>query len=260
VTLDVAGVTPSADVSALAAVLPVAAPDGRVDAETARKVMADLDRQLKLFAVAGPTATPDLYKTPPEQTAYWLNARAVWSIKLVLLRDCPKQPCPNLRSRKFPLDGRQMSLADIDAKLLAEARRSGDFLIAACAPGAEVDAAPLPTGPYLAATLRTQLSDQLDRLVRDELRMPIDVEARTIALPRLMWEVRDMITGWYKRTYGGQDVDVTTALRPWVSAAGRRRLDLALGYTAVKQPDNGALAVKGRTMYFPGSVGKVEVP
>ena len=88
VALDVTDVKPVVDYSKLAKVLNRAVnANGEVDAFRMNEEYSQLlDDQLKLLAVTGPTATPELFSTPTQRLAYWYNARTAWSIELGMMQ------------------------------------------------------------------------------------------------------------------------------------------------------------------------------
>ncbi|MDY7010177.1 MAG: hypothetical protein SVV80_05420 [Planctomycetota bacterium] len=232
---------------------------GRLIPDALARVRDRLDEQLLKMSRCGPTATPDLFVTDEARLAWWYNARAAWSMKLADLAGCPRRRCSTAaRARTFPLDGREMSLEKIDSILLYEARRSGDFRIAACAPGAWVDYAPLPKKPFTEKGFLDRLSVSFNRLVLDDQRFVIDVERRQVRIPPMLWSCRDMVISWYRRRYGPCQVSLTTALRSHLDHLAQRRLDNALGYSAVRQAARTELVIAGRKIFYPGSIGRVE--
>jgi hypothetical protein len=258
--LDLAGVERTADVSDLAAVLAVAVTeDGRVRPEALERLEGRLDAQLRKLAVGGPTAAPELYPTYAARWAYWYNARAAWSLKLAAEAGCPRRTCPvTMCRRRFPLDGRSMSLEQIDRILLQEARRSGDFRLAACAPGVLLSLGPMPDRPWSAAQFAGRLGEALDLLVLDRRRFVVDVAERQVRVPRMLWACRDMVLEQYETDYGTGQAALITALRPHAGPAARRRLEEGLGYAVVGQGRRAELAVPRRKRYFPGRIGRVE--
>jgi hypothetical protein len=260
VSLDLSGARASADVSDLAAVLAEAVTsDGRIQPGASRRLDCRLDSQLQKMALAGPTATPNLYPTDSARWAYWYNARAAWSAKLTALAGFPERVRPSAMVRRpFPLDGRTMSLEQIDAALLAESRRVGDFRLAACAPGVRADYAPLPNTPYSGADFRTRLAETLDALVLDQRRFLLNVQKRQVEVPSMLWACRDMVTAQYAREFGPCGASLVTALRPHLSLAARRRLDVALGYNVVPRERQGELTIPKRRTFYPGKIGRIE--
>jgi len=262
VRLDLTGVEPTADVSDLAAVLDEAVDAaGRVVPQRLAKVSARLDAQLRRMALAGPTSRPELFPTYGDRWAFWYNARAGWSIKLAELAGFPRRvPPAAMRARQFDLDGRKLSLEGIDEILLAEARRTGDFRLAACAPGVTVDCASLPKTPCAAADFAARMDEALSRLVLDERRFVLAVDERQVRVPPMLWDCRDLVAREYRRRTGSGDASFTTALSVHLSRLARRRLAQGIGYVAVGAALRGELVLPGRKVFMPGKVGRVELP
>jgi len=260
VRLDHAGVQPTSDVSDLAAVLSEAVTeDGRVKPADVQRLSDRLDSQLRRFALAGPTATPNLYPTDSSRWAYWYNARAAWSIKLAALSGFHVSPRPQaLRARPFQLDGRTMWLEQIDQILFAESKRTGDFRLASCAPGVCASYAPLPSKPYSAADFEGRLDEALDSLVLDERRFVLSVEDRQVRVPQMLWACNELIIQQYQQKYGPRSVSLITAIRPHLGRAARRRLDEALGYAVVAPERQCQVLIPKRRIYYPGKVGRIE--
>ena len=273
VRLDLAGIGPSADVSDLSAVLAGAVTeDGRVVPSKLEPLKGRLNAQLQKMAVTGPTKTPSLYPTDAARWAYWYNARAAWSVQLAALAGFPERVAPEAMYRRaFPLDGRSMSLALVDEILLTEARRVGLFRLAACAPGVCVSEAPLPSRPHGAEDFAGHLVEAFDSLMLDERRVVLDIEAKQLRVPSMLWACRDLVLQTLERTYAGGSAsrpspsresaagaDLITALRPHLGPAARRRLDQAVGYTVAPAKSDCRLAIPKRKIYFPGRVGRIE--
>lgn len=261
VRLELVKVKPTDDVSDLAAVLAEAVDDrGRVIPDKYAAVRGRLEAQLEKLAVSGPVATPQLFPTERHRWAYWYNARVAWSIKLAELAGFARRIRPEAMQRSFPLDVRAFTLDGIDEMLLAETRRSGDFRLAACAPGTRVDYAPLPKVPFTAANLSGKLNETLSRLILDEERLVFNVVWREVRVPRMLWAGRELVMREFVRATGNTEATLTTALVGRVNRPARRRLQEALGYTVVAQKPRALLAVPGRKVFFPGKVGLVELP
>ncbi|HET6427855.1 MAG TPA: hypothetical protein VFJ30_05570 [Phycisphaerae bacterium] len=253
------GVQPSADVSDLAAVLSaVRTGDGRFDPRKLADCAGRLEAQLARMVVSGPTATPHLYPTYGSRWAYWYNARAAWSLKLALLARCPSTvDGRRFRARRFPLDGGQTSLDAIDALLLADARRTGDVRLAACVPGVTFAYAALPERPFTAEDFSRGLDGPFNELLLDGRRTVLDVEARRLRLPEMLWQGRDVVLAAYAARYGPADATVVTALRSAAGPEARRRLADAIGYPAAAHRTE-TLTIPGRAIYYPGKLGRVE--
>jgi hypothetical protein len=260
VRLDLTGVAVSSDVSDLSAVLSkVVDAKGRLIPAGFASVRDRLDSQLKKMAISGPTATPEMYPTDESRWAYWYNARAAWSMKLADLAGFPPAQCqPRAREKIFLLDGCDMSLEKIDSTLQDEARRSGDFRLAACAPGAWADYASLPQKPFTEGNFSAGLSKAFNRLVLNEKRFVIDVDNRRVCIPPMLWACRDMVFARYRRRFGPCKVSLTTALSPYLARPARYRLKNALGYAVVRQKTRTEIIITRRKIFYPGSIGRIE--
>ncbi len=260
VRLDLTGVGVSSDVSDLSVVLSKGVDEkGRLIPAGFASVRNRLDSQLKKMAISGPTATPEMYPTDESRWAYWYNARAAWSMKLADLAGFPPARCwPRAREKVFLLDGCDMSLEKIDSILRDETRRSGDFRLAACAPGAWIDYAPLPQKPFTEGNFSVRLDEAFNRLVLDERRFVIDVDNKRVCIPPMLWDCRDMVIARYRRRFGPCEVSLTTALSPHLGHPARCRLKNALGYAAVRQKTRTEILITRRKIFYPGSIGRIE--
>jgi hypothetical protein len=196
-------------------------------------VAEPLERQAKLLAVTGPTATPELFSSADAELAYWYNARCAWSMKLALDCGCPKRMRrAELSDRPFPIDGRMMTLTGIDEVLAGEE----DFRVLVASPGVCVQRSALPAEPFSAGDVRERIARRFDAFIDDFDRLPIDVAARKIRVPPVLWRVRDRVIGQYERTYQTRGATLSTALLPHVSGSASRRLHDAVGYDCVPAP------------------------
>lgn len=231
VSLDTRGVEPAVDYSALGQVLEAAVgEDNRLSPRALEDSSETLLRQVKLLAVAGPTATPELFDSADAELAYWYNARAAWAMKLALDCGCPQRLTRDeLTDRPFPLDGRTMTLTEIDGLL----EGYEDFRVLVASPGVCIQRAALPLKPFSAEDIHERIADRFERFIDDHDRFRIDVADKTIYFPPVLWGMRDRIIGQYESTYGTQGARLSTALLPYVSSAAARRLRNAIGYDCV---------------------------
>ncbi len=233
IVLDANGVLPRVDYTDLDAVLERAVnKDGLVDAFDANIVASRLDQQLKRLAITGPTATPILFPTAEDRLAYWYNARAAWSIKLAMLANCPQDlPAASLEGRAVPLDGRSMTLEQIDAILSQDA----DWRIAVAAPSVRMNRPPLPAKSFAAADVRPQAASRVSAYVADDKRFNIDIENRVVYFPSVMWRFRQQLIDQYNATYHTTGAtQLVTAMLPLFEGLPQRRLQGAMGFAAVE--------------------------
>ena len=228
VQLDTASVSPSADTSPLAKVLRQSVTeDGEIIRSAVESNRELLLQQLRLLAVSGPTVTPDLYPTEEHALAYWYNARAAWSLYLGLDAGF-KTPSTieAITSRKLPLDGRRLTLDDLDA-LLAE---RDDFRIVVAAPGVSLQRAPLPLEPFSADDIRRRIDERFNAFIDDPERLQIDIARQMIVYPPVLWRMRDRILQRFAQRYGAHPTTLRSALLFDVSGSPHRRLQDAIGY------------------------------
>lgn len=242
VSLEIANVEPNTSVDALAVCLREGVTDdGLMRPEWLKDNREDLLRQLKLFAVTGPTATPGRYPTEADRIAYWYNARAGWAIMLAILGEYESaQWRARQLPREFPLDGRSMSLALIDDELASR----DDWRVVAAAPGASLQRARLPREPFDANGVRACIANRVDAFLDDERRFVIDVEAQAVRVPPVLWRLRERILAEYRSKYDARGANLLTALLPHASVSTTRRLQDAVGYRIVPaEPRSRILAI-----------------
>jgi len=236
VVLETSGVAPGLGTAELAYVLTEAvATDGRVKVGALKRSAGRLDAQLKRLAVTGPTATPKLLPTAEHRLAYWYNARAAWAMKLLLLRDCPEELSDAaLLRRRFPLDGRTMTLEDIDAILAAEA----NLRAVVAAPGVTFQRARLPSRPLAPDDVRRRIAERFAEFIDDKERFVVDVPGRRVRVPPVLWQFHQRLIRHHQATYGTEGATLTTALLAYVTGSPHRRLQDAIGYPCVAgRPD-----------------------
>jgi hypothetical protein len=232
VVLDTAGVKPAVDYSGLGRVLAaVVTKDGLAKPDALKKHAADLEEQLKLLAVTGPAATPNLLPTGDDALAYWYNAHAAWSLELLLRSGCPKQiATPALLRRRFHLDGRTMTLEAIESLLAADE----DFRTAVAVPGATLQDAALPTQPIAAKDIRRQIAERFNDFLGDHERFVIDVDERVIRVPQALWQFEQRLRQAHDQRYRLTGTTLVTALLPYATGRSQVRLQNALGLPSVE--------------------------
>ena len=239
IELPTAGVEPAARYDDLAVVLKSGVREGKVIEEALRSRVDRLDAQLARLAVTGPTVTPHLLPAREHRLAYWYNVRAAWSLKLTLLDDCPDKITRRcLELRTFPVDGRRLSLADVDAILAADS----DWRTAVAAPSIRQNEAGLPDEPFQAETVRSAIDSRFHAYLGDSDRFQIDVERKVMIFPPALWAVRERLVKMYERSLGSSGATYVTALLPHARGAGRRRLQDAIGYRVLPQRETSLVA------------------
>ena len=242
VALNAAAPTPAVDYGDLAAVLESVLDDDALIVPDALKQQAKrLDRQLARLAVTGPTATSDLLRTADDVLAYWYNARAAWSLKLIALADCPQRiRRTELLARPFRLDGREMTLAMIDGILAAE----HDWRVLVASPGVLLQRAALPREPFEAGGIKAAIGRRVNEFVDDARRFVIDVSGQRILVPPVLWQFKDRLIDEYETKYGTTGAKFATALLPYLGGSALRRIQDTIGYAAVRAGRTGRVARK----------------
>jgi hypothetical protein len=204
--------------------------DGMLLPEVLKRRSEVLDSQLRLLAAIGPDTAPGQFASDDDVLAYWYNARAAWGMKLTLICNCSLRLKPaELTERRFPLDGREMTLDTIDERIAS----LGDWRLPAAAPGVTLGRARLPGTPFSGADIRTRIDERIRELLDDDRRFVIDIEKRRVTVPRIIWRCRREIISAYDSAYGAEGATLLTALLPHAGRGGTRRLQDAIGYAVV---------------------------
>lgn len=205
--------------------------EGYIRAGVYPEVAEQLQTFLRAGVLTGPTATPKAFTTSEEQLAYWYNARTAWSIFLAMMRrDLADPEGVEIGFAEFPLDGREMTLRQIDDCI----ERVGGFQAAMAAPCVNLHRAPLPNAPFRPETIDEDIRRRFVAFVHAPDRMVIDVEAQAVRFPRIIWTYRGEILADYARRYRTPGATLTTALLSWVDGQAARRLQDAIGYRCVE--------------------------
>ena len=192
------------------------------------KNLTPLLNQLRIFQHAGPGSTPEYFETDWQKTAYWLNARAAWSIYVAYLQS--KKPADgrtcDFSNLEFLLDGKMRTFADIDRKL----EQTGGLFAVLCAPGVTSHRARLPGKPFSGENLHQRLEKRFCKFISDPKKIIIDVDNQTVEFPPVIWKFRDRLIAKYQHDFGAKNVTLTTALLRYVKGAAQNKLQNAIGY------------------------------
>jgi hypothetical protein len=244
IMVDAAGVAPAVNYAPLGEVLAACVlRNGLADRQELPRRAEALDRQLGILAVTGPTVTPGLFPSHDDVLTYWYNAHAAWSLKLLRASGCPRLVgAAAMLDRKFPLDGRTMTLCDIGAILAAE----DDFRIAVAVPGATTNYARLPEAPVEAGGFRQTVERRFAELLDDDIRVYIDVRRMRVLFPPVLWQFRARLTAEHNRRYRTEGATLVTALLGYTSGSAQRRMQTAQGYREVEAVSRELLAGENR--------------
>ncbi|HHH75590.1 MAG TPA: hypothetical protein ENL03_01030 [Phycisphaerae bacterium] len=231
VSLDTEGVEARVDYSMLQETLNEAVTDeGQLVVEIVKRRRPGLLEQVTLLAVTGPTITPEFFSTDMDRLAYWFNARAAWAIELPLRCEFSEDHAgERLLNRPFPLDGRMMTLCDIDAILLGDA----DLRTVAAAPGVHYDRAAMPLTVFSAEDIRGRIVERFGLFIDDPIRFKINVARKEVQVPSVIWNLRKQYVERHNHRFGTEGTDLLTALTWLVEGSAHRRLQNAVGYRLV---------------------------
>jgi hypothetical protein len=199
-----------------------------------------LERQLASLAVNGPTVTPARFPSDEHKLAYWYNARASWTMKLALTaRFESRQWLRRHVRRKLLLDGRLMTLRDIDRQI----DRVGGWQAVVAAPGVTLRRAPLPQVPFEASDVREMIDRRFQEVLHDPQRVAMDYENRRVYYPPVIWYYRETLLAEHHRMYGTTGANLTTALLKYARDPAHYRLQTAVGFEPARARGFGSLAL-----------------
>ncbi len=198
-----------------------------------------LDRYCALLSKTGPTATPDQFSTAPLQTAYWINAFNALTVKAVLL----KYPMASMydlgmpqleHDYAFTVDGRRMTLGQIEQAMLASSRQDPRTLMATCR--ACLGSPRLLMEPYHAAALERQLRDVSASAMVNPFLLRIDHEDKSILVWQEMIRRKELFLNYWRRVRRSRTTYLFNVLLELSSPGMRRRLQSAVGYQVREIP------------------------
>lgn len=122
---------------------------------------AALERFLAYISEVGPLSKPNQFRTPQERTAYWINVYNAVALRFVLKQYPTDTVYPLVGPSfeydfAFPVDGRDMTLHDIEVRALRDSREDMRVLFALCS--AAVGSPPLENQPFYGADLSRRLA------------------------------------------------------------------------------------------------------
>jgi len=260
ITLDTTDVAGKVDYSGLAAVLKAGVgPGGKLLPEKLKANAKMLEGQLMLMAVAGPKTRADLFAGEHSKLNYWYNARAAWSLRLMLTFSRERLEAETkaskadkeetgeadrwkitddgvsieeFRNRSFPIDGRSMTLALMDSLIVEEF----GFKAVVGEPGVSPVRAEIPTKPFNANNVAKLIDERFNGFLDDESRFVIDAASKRILVPPVLWQFRERLIADHRQKYRVTGASLTTALLPHVRLSPHRRLQDAVGYKCIAAP------------------------
>lgn len=233
IPLDTSKATASLETTELASVLDkVSQVRGKVRTKELKEARTLLDQQLAKWAVTGPQASPELFSSPQDELAFWLNARTAWSLRIVLHHpDAKSISVYRYQNTPITLNGTTMTLDQIDEILTQQF----GWMAVVVAPCVRTDRAVLPDSPFQAEKIDETVIERFNDLLDNETRTAIDVKNKSIEFPPTLWAARQEILQTHRQTYGAACPTLTSALLPLTKGSAHRRLQDAIGYRCVRK-------------------------
>jgi hypothetical protein len=161
----------------------------------------DLDTFVRQIGLVSPDSHPDLFQTPQEKLAYWLNAYnalVLWAFASEYPAGKDRLRSPISRAsfffrRKFTVGGKQRSLDDIETNSIRKAFPEPRIHFALVC--ASTSCPPLSQRPYRASDLDAHLEEQTIRFLARPENLTVEPKTRMLRL--------SSIFKWYERDFGG---------------------------------------------------------
>ncbi len=169
----------------------------------------------------------------PARTARLINTYNAFAMRAGLERyrdaggDPDRARAPNEDDYRFRLHGREVTLADIRARLSGGQTPDVRVPLALCSARAGV---PLADQPFAAATLDRQLSDVAAAAMKNPNIVRIDHENQALRVADVIWRNRFALIRGYERRTGAKQARLLNALLDLAEDADRDRLNTAVGY------------------------------
>lgn len=205
---------------------------------------APLERFLVYISEVGPLSEPDQFRTPQERTAYWINVYNAVALRFVLQQFPTDSVYPLVGPSfeydfAFPVDGRPMTLHDIEVRALRDSREDVRVLLAMCA--AARGAPPLQNQPFYGA----DLSRRLSVTARDMMANPNIVRRDDAGQMLLVWwpmlARSDEFIRFYERRQATHGATLLNVLLDFSGRQERMYLQAAVDYDIGPIPFDRAL-------------------
>ena len=183
-------------------------------------VRAPLMAYIGLINAVSPANHPELFVTPSDRLAYWINAYNAMCVYAVIEHNYPatvldgQPPGAIFSVEQFTFGGEAMSLDDLVHKQLESV---GDprifFALSFCA----VSCPPLRGAPYDGAVLDAELVDQGQRYLSDPRAAVRDGDAVKLNELIMTTHAYDFLAG-FKKMLGVEPTGLLQALQPYVQS------------------------------------------
>ena len=215
--------------------------DGMVDYARLASDREALDRYLGLISVVGPESTPNLFRTPSDQTSYYINAYNACVLRAVLelypTSSVHRIDTPRLdQGFIFRVDRRAVRLAGLRHKLKVASR--GDVRALFCLSEACVGSPALSEQSYRPNTLLEQMRNAVQRVLENPNLIRVDDGARTVFLWKRLMTNREACLAYDRRVSGSRRGDLLGFLAHVAEPPLRERLSAASSYGIAWMPMN----------------------
>lgn len=220
--------------------------NGRVDYMALVGDTRDLDRYYRLLATYSPDSHPQMFPTPRDRLAYWINAYNAATIKTVLTY-YPIASVVDVRPpmifffmpaksgfflfQRQRLGGREISLYGLENAIIR--RRFMDPRYHFALNCASNSCPRLPAEAFEAQHLERQLERETRKFLSDEGNFKIDHSTQRIYLSAIFgWYEKDFIR-WTETRYPGRKGSLPAYIRPYLTEDKRMQLDAATSTYAI---------------------------
>lgn len=217
---------------------------GLVNYTTLAADRAGLDRYYGLLRVTGPRTTPSAFQTRDDHLAYWINAHNAL-VLLAVLESYPLKTMYDLTmpvlayEYRFTVDGREMTLADIEQKIMTESNHDVRALFALSR--AALGTPRLLSVPYQASILDEQLDEAAARGLSNPELCRIEHRTKSILVWQKILERREDFVQYWRKRRRAQTAYLFNVLLDLAAPARRQALQEAVGYAFRAIPFNRAL-------------------
>lgn len=215
--------------------------DGLVDYARLASNREALDRYLGLISVVGPESTPNLFRTPSDQTCYYINAYNACVLRAVLelypTSSVHRIDTPRLdQGFIFRVDRRVVRLAGLREKLKVASQ--GDVRVLFCLSEACVGSPALSKQSYRPNSLLEQIRLAVQRVLEDPNLIRVDDRGRTVFLWKRLMTNREVCLAYYRRVSGSRRGNLLGFLAHVAETPLRERLSAAQSYGIAWMPMN----------------------
>jgi len=194
---------------------------------------APLDRYLVLLQSVGPQRTPDQFREPNADLAYYINAYNACVLSAVIRAGVPitmyDLALPRLEDGyRFLVDGQPRTLADLHE--LAGKASGGDARVELALCGAALGTPQLGGEPYRPGDVRNRLRELGEQAVSNPRLVRVDHEQQTLLVALPIMAQRNAFEETYKRETASEAGTILNCLMHLAGSQQRAYLARATGY------------------------------